>query len=189
MKSISHLKQALAAYRPWDRAEAAMHRSLLDFVDNHGDCLWRTQLLGHVTASAWVVDSDTASVLLIHHRKLDRWLQPGGHVDGDADTLAAAQREVAEETGLQTLPWVPEIFDVDVHLIPARHSEPAHYHYDVRHLLRPVAGGKIAHNHEVKAAEWVQLSAVQERTSDRSVLRLVQKTIPLIDQWFATTQM
>lgn len=182
MKPISFLQTALATYKAWDADEAAMQQAIVAFVDNHQDCLWRTQLAGHITASAWVMNAEGNAVLLIHHRKLDRWLQPGGHADGDADTLAVAQREVWEETGLTTEPWTTEIFDVDVHLIPARGAEPQHYHYDVRHLLRPAAGIQLAHNHEVKAAKWVPIAAVHLRTGDRSVLRMVEKTQAALDR-------
>ena len=102
MKMTAALRGALASAIPLDEAEAAMQREMLIFLDKHVDSLFRTQLLGHFTASAWVLDLDTQSVLLIHHSKLDRWLQPGGHADGDADLLSVAQREVWEETGLQT---------------------------------------------------------------------------------------
>jgi 8-oxo-dGTP pyrophosphatase MutT (NUDIX family) len=179
MSSLNLLYQSIAAHTPVDAHEAEMQREMLIFVDKYADCLWRTQLLGHITASAWVVDTATQSVLLIHHRKLDRWLQPGGHADGEADTLAVAQREVWEETGLETEPIDSAIFDLDIHLIPERGSEPAHYHYDLRYLLRPLAGSVLVPNAEVHAAEWVPLAAVQARTSDRSVMRMVEKSMIL----------
>jgi 8-oxo-dGTP pyrophosphatase MutT (NUDIX family) len=156
-----------------------MQQHILAFVDKYPDCLWRTQLLGHITASAWVLDDRREHVLLIHHRKLDRWLQPGGHADGDADALAVAQREVLEETGLETQPISPLIFDLDAHLIPARGSEPAHYHYDIRFLLSPKAGSRLHANEEVHTAEWVHLSQVKSRANERSILRMVEKSVAI----------
>ena len=176
MSAQEMLRQAIVSHIPWDVDEAAMQAEMLIFVDKHADCLLRTQLSGHITASAWVLNEARDSVLLIHHRKLDRWLQPGGHADGDADTLAVAQREVAEETGLETVPLFLEIFDLDIHVIPARGSEPMHFHYDVRHLLTPRQGSILQINHEVKAAEWTPLAAVQARSAERSLLRMVEKT-------------
>jgi 8-oxo-dGTP pyrophosphatase MutT (NUDIX family) len=177
MSTLLSLRLAIASHTPWDADEAAMQQAMLDFVDKFSDCLWRTQLIGHITASAWVLDETGKQVLLIHHRKLDRWLQPGGHADGEANTLAVAQREVLEETGLETEPISAAIFDLDIHEIPARPSEPMHYHYDLRYLLRPRAGSQLQINHEVKAAEWVPLAHVQARATDRSLLRMVEKVL------------
>lgn len=158
-----------------------MRDALLTFLDNGEEVLWRTYLSGHITASAWVVDAASESVLLIHHRKLGRWLQPGGHADGDADTLAVAQREVWEETGLETEPISATIFDIDIHTIPARGSEPTHLHYDLRYLLRPRAGSLLLPNEEVHAAEWVPLREVGQRSTERSILRMVEKSGSFID--------
>src|SRR6056297_1200916 len=87
---------------------------------------------GHVTGSAWLVDDSGENVLLTHHRKLDAWLQLGGHSDGDPDTAAVARREAEEESGLAVELVSRDILDVDVHEIPARKSDPAHFHFDVR---------------------------------------------------------
>jgi 8-oxo-dGTP pyrophosphatase MutT (NUDIX family) len=180
MKSLADLRTEIEAVQPWDAEERNMQTHMLSFLDTYTDCLHRTQLTGHFTASAWVLDLGTESVLLIHHQKLDRWLQPGGHADGEADLLAVAQREVLEETGLTTHALSNHIFDVDIHEIPARGHEPAHLHYDVRFLLCPAAGTDWTLNEEVKAAEWVPLHEVQHRCADRSILRMVDKTL---DKW------
>jgi 8-oxo-dGTP pyrophosphatase MutT (NUDIX family) len=177
MSGRATLRDAVARYRAWDAAEAAMQASILAFIDQHADCLWRTQLAGHITASALVLNAAADAVLLIHHRKLDRWLQPGGHADGDADTLAVAQREVWEECGLETEPLQLEIFDLDIHLIPERGAEPQHDHHDLRYLLRPRSGTTLLLNHEVHAAEWVPLAEIHLRTQDRSVLRMIEKVV------------
>lgn len=99
----------------------------------------RATLEGHLTASAWVLDSTRTHAAMIHHRKLGRWLQPGGHIeDEDASWRAAAQREVTEEVGLSAfiaLPDSEQLFDVDVHAIPVRPDVPAHFHYDLRFLF------------------------------------------------------
>lgn len=94
----------------------------------------RERLAGHFTASALVVSADGMRTLLTHHRKLGRWLQPGGHADGDRDLARVALREVEEETGLAGVRMEPSIFDLDRHWIPARVHEPGHWHYDVRFL-------------------------------------------------------
>ncbi len=150
---------------------------LLAFVDTHEECFERSLLCGHVTGSAWVVNRQRTHTLLVHHAKLGKWLQPGGHCDGNADVLAVALREALEETGLTASPVTPRVFDVDTHEIPARKEEPAHIHYDVRFLLE--ADGALApvvseESHEVR---WVALDEVANLNTDQSVLRLVAKTL------------
>jgi 8-oxo-dGTP pyrophosphatase MutT (NUDIX family) len=189
MKMTAALRGAIAAAIPLDVAEAAMQTDMLIFLDRHVDSLFRTQQLGHFTASGWVVDLPSNSVLLIHHRKLDRWLQPGGHADGDPNLMAVAQKEVFEETGLKTVPLLDTIFDLDIHEIPQRGLEPTHLHLDVRYLLTPEDGGKLQLNHEVKAARWVPLPEVATLTQERSLLRMVDKSLAQIPEIMARRAM
>jgi 8-oxo-dGTP pyrophosphatase MutT (NUDIX family) len=157
--------------------EAAMLAEFFPFIAAHADCLWRTCLEGHLTASAWIVDTSRTHALLLHHRKLDRWLQPGGHVDGEADLLRAAEREAQEETGLRALHVAdPEIFDVDRHHIPARGTEPAHWHFDVRFLLVADSAELLAPSDESREVAWVPLEKIYELNPDESIARLVRKT-------------
>lgn len=133
---------------------------------------------GHFTASAFVLAPDEASLLLIYHEKLGSWFQPGGHVDAsDASLVHAARREVSEEVGLlELLPLRGDtgIFDVDIHRIPPRPTEPAHEHFDVRFAF--VAGTQqLRLDAEVRQARWVALSEVGDVTTDESVLRAVEK--------------
>lgn len=135
------LARRLRAHRPEDEAEARDLARILEFVAGHADPFDRRIPEGHLTGSAFVVSGDGARVLLLHHRKLDRWLQPGGHGEpGDEGGESVALREVREETGLKAElhPRAPRPLDVDVHDIPARPGEPAHEHLDLRYLV--VAG-------------------------------------------------
>src|SRR5450631_2620274 len=116
--------------------ESAAVRQTVSFIGRHPDCLLRSCLPGHLTGSAWIVSPDGLRVLLTHHLKLGKWLQLGGHADGDSDLLAVAFREAREESGLASLRVLrPGLYDVDRHWIPARGGEPGHWHHDLRFLL------------------------------------------------------
>jgi 8-oxo-dGTP pyrophosphatase MutT (NUDIX family) len=133
------LVDELVRHRAQGDDETAHLAAILSFVAAHRNPFDRAIPDGHLTASAFVLSSDGSRVLLLHHRKLDRWLQPGGHADaGEDDGAAIALREAREETGIETLrlhPEAPRPLDVDVHAIPARGSEPAHLHLDLRYAV------------------------------------------------------
>lgn len=170
------LLSKLARYQPADPEERRMHEAITDFVKEHAECFERSLPVGHVTGSAWVVDRERTHVLLTHHRKLGRWLQPGGHADGNPDVLEVALREAREESGLERVDAVAEeIFDVDVHLIPARGREPAHHHYDVRFLLEADSSAPLVIGEESHDLRWVPVRQVQTLTRERSVLRMLEK--------------
>jgi 8-oxo-dGTP pyrophosphatase MutT (NUDIX family) len=132
------LLEALRRHRAEDPAESADVGRILAFVAAHPDPFDRRIPEGHLTGSAFVLSEDGARVLLLHHRKLDRWLQPGGHAEpGERDGATVALREAREETGIPDLrlhPSAPRPLDVDVHAIPARDGDPAHLHLDLRYL-------------------------------------------------------
>lgn len=146
------------------------------FARAHPDCCERTCLDGHFTGSAWVVSRDGERALLLHHRKLDRWLQPGGHADGDGDLAGVALREAGEETGLSGLRVEPGVYDLDRHRIPARGSEPAHWHYDVRFVVRAGADEAFAINEESHALAWRTVRGIAgDPAIDESVRRLARR--------------
>lgn len=177
MKTRATLIEQLLRHDPLDVHEARMRARILEFVEAHEDCFERSQLAGHITGSAWVVDAGRACAVLLHHRKLDKWLQPGGHCDGDADVLRVALREANEETGLTRLRAVSEeIFDVDAHSIPERRGTPAHVHYDVRYLVEADPAEPLGVSEESREVRWVALDQVLELNTDDSVLRMVRKS-------------
>jgi 8-oxo-dGTP pyrophosphatase MutT (NUDIX family) len=158
-----------------------MRDRLVAFVAAHADAFARSLSIGHVTASAWIVDRTRSHALLTHHRKLGKWLQLGGHVDGDPDLRRAALREAIEESGLASLRFALEqIYDVDVHPIPARPEEPAHEHFDVRFAFEADPNEPLAVSDESQALAWVALDALPSYDVDESVLRLARKTARLV---------
>jgi 8-oxo-dGTP pyrophosphatase MutT (NUDIX family) len=141
-----------------------------------GDVFSRDHFVpGHFTASAFVVSLDRTSLALIHHRRLGRWLQPGGHMEpGDVTAQAAASREVLEEIGVQATLLAPLIFDIDVHDIPAHGSEPGHEHFDLRFAFEADLV-ELNSGAGVKGAAWVPLNDVTDHTTDGSVIRGARK--------------
>jgi 8-oxo-dGTP pyrophosphatase MutT (NUDIX family) len=175
--SRASLLDELRAYVPADAREAAMHARLIAFVTANADAFERTLAAGHVTASAWIVDPARTRALLAHHRKLDKWLQLGGHADGDPDVRGAALREAREESGLTSLRFAADgIYDLDVHAIPARPGEPAHEHYDVRFALEADPAEPLVTSAESHALAWIALGDLAAYGADESVLRLARKT-------------
>lgn len=148
------------------------------FVEGAEACFERHLAEGHITGSAWILDESASRVLLTHHRKLNRWLQPGGHADGDPDVLAVALREGLEETGLSSLEAVvPGIFDLDIHAIPARGNVPGHFHYDVRFLLQDRSRGEYIVSEESHDLAWVPLGELEAYTDEVSMLRMRDKCV------------
>lgn len=174
------LLEHLGAYRPAAPGDGERHARLTAFVEANPDCFSKQNGEGHVVASAWVVDLGRRHVLLHHHRRLGQWMQFGGHVDeGDADVLAAARRELAEEAGLVDAPPVgPGIFDLDVHEIPAGSKEAAHLHFDVRFAFEADSGAPTA-SPEALELRWVPLDGVAAVAPEPSLLRMVAKTADL----------
>ena len=176
---LSRARQQLESYRPETEDQSKMRDRVLDFLDEHPtDAHQRTCLEGHLTASALVFDARCERVLLTHHRKLGRWLQLGGHCDGDANLPAVALREATEESGLENLVVVPEIIDVDIHPIPARPREPGHLHLDSRYFV--IARGETTPraNHESNELRWFGISEARDVVSDESLLRLLELERP-----------
>lgn len=151
-----------------------------DFVQRNPLCFERSLAEGHVTASAWILDASNTKTLLTHHRKLNLWLQPGGHADGNCDVLAVALQECLEETGLNSLAPVGNgIFDLDIHGIPPHKDVPAHYHYDVRFLVRGTGSGDFIVSAESHDLAWVPLDQIEDYTTEWSMRRMRDKALRL----------
>jgi 8-oxo-dGTP pyrophosphatase MutT (NUDIX family) len=170
---ILRLFDTYLARHPGEAETVACIRS---FVHAHPDCFRRQLPEGHITGSAWILDRTRCRVLLTHHRKLDIWVQLGGHADGDSDVAAVALREAREESGLKRLRLLsPDIFDIDIHTIPARRDEPEHLHYDCRFLLEAADEAYVVSDESHDLA-WIDLGAITDYTTEASILRMIAKT-------------
>lgn len=175
ISSADHARRFIDTYQPADSAQQQEKQRVLNFIDEHPDCLNRSCLTGHLTASALVVDENGNRFLLHHHRKLRRWLQFGGHCDGDGNLVHVAWREAVEESGIESLAIAPEIVDVDIHRIPNHETVPEHLHLDVRFLIYAPTGEVPRISEESDEIRWFTPEDLASIHADESVERLVGK--------------
>ena len=169
---LSNSIQRYTAKWPGEADTASRYIALL----SNPDAFQRTHLPGHITGSAFIVDTSRTHTLLVHHAKLNRWLQPGGHSDGETDVVGVARREASEETGLRNLQLVsPFIFDLDIHPIPQRTDLAAHDHYDIRYLFEAGMKDPISVSEESHDVRWVRLDELEQFNKEPSLLRLREK--------------
>lgn len=167
------------------------------FINNNPNCFLRENIPGHITGSAFVINRNLTKVLLTYHAKLQRWLQLGGHADGEFIIQNVSLREAREESGIDNFQFLDILnfpsasqklnftnimpfnlgilpFDLDVHLIPERTEEPAHYHYDVRFIL-------VSEHENFKISpesldlKWIDIDDIKLYTNEESTLRQVYK--------------
>ncbi len=176
MPHRDRLLQVLAQHRPADADEARDLAHITAFAQAHQDCFGRSNPLGHITGSTFVLDP-AGRLLLTHHAKLDRWLQVGGHSDPDEyDPADTALREATEESGLTDLTLVSRApVDIDAHRIPARKGEPAHDHLDFRYVARTQTPDAIVVTAESHDLRWFDFDALADLDFDPALLRAVQK--------------
>lgn len=176
MPHRTQILKLLAHYQPVDDAEIEFKPRMIEFAFSNEHCFERSLSVGHFTGSSWLLSKDGSKALLMHHRKLDRWFQLGGHADGESDLLAVAIKEAQEESGITSISSVsPEIFDIDVHELPATSKDAAHLHYDVRFLLQVTSDEEFVLNSESKELRWISKNASELPTSERSVTRMFEK--------------
>jgi 8-oxo-dGTP pyrophosphatase MutT (NUDIX family) len=148
---------------------------MLDLLKNHPNPFER-DCPSHFTASAFLLNSDRSKFLLMHHRKLDKWFQPGGHCDGNENILEVSIKEAREESGINEIRAISEkIYDIDIHLIPKIHNEEEHYHYDVRFLLQTIDNDSLFKNKESKDIRWVSFDCFDEFSINDNLKRMIKK--------------
>ena len=198
IQAVPLLAAQLADYQQRWPDETATVQAFLDLLQDAQDPFLRERLAGHFTSGAWLVSADGTRILMTHHRKLERWLQLGGHADGDRDMGRVALKEAQEESGLpglsvdgdmanvalkeaqeeSGLPGLSvdgdTIFDLDRHWIPERKDVPGHWHYDVRYVVRAGEDENYVVSEESHDLAWRLISDVAQ-DADESMSRMARK--------------
>ena len=172
---LAYARAILESYEAQDADQRDARECMLQFLTEHPrNAHLRECIPGHLTASAILLHPDGKRGLFTHHKKLERWLQLGGHCDGDANLAAVALREAYEESGIEGL-WIePTPIDLDIHMIPARKQDPGHLHLDTRFLVHAPEGAEYVVSDESHDLAWLTLEEL-EACADGSVLRIARQ--------------
>lgn len=172
------LQKALLQHLTTHPQQSEVVERIIAFMESTTACFERTHHAGHITGSAWLLTPARDKALLTLHRKLKRWMQPGGHADGDTNPLRVAIREAEEESGIYGItPISPQIYDVDVHQIPAQpgSEEPAHWHYDIRYLLQAPHEHFAISDESDDLAWWSAQDFIEKQALvDESIMRMAR---------------
>ncbi len=163
-------------------AQEVLRSQMVDFVDTHPDALLRSCVTGHLTGSAFVINHSGSHALLLLHTKLGKWLQPGGHADGDGNLVHVAWREATEETGIAGLAVMAEPLDLDIHEVRPPH-ESAHDHLDVRFVIVAPPDAVAVTNHESREMRWVARDDLTSVTHEVGLHRLANASFGWADRW------
>lgn len=183
------LLEELSGYASDYPAEMAYKKRFMELIEAHDNCFERSLLKGHITGSAWIIDESYGYAFMTHHAKLNRWLQPGGHTDGDENVARVALKEAREETGMEGLKLLSQqIFDLDIHVIPERKGVPEHEHFDIRYVIRVSKDTPFRVSDESNDLAWLPLDKVAAETDEnKSILRMVEKTRKMVGKMSART--
>ena len=175
--STKRLLSLLELYHRKHRTEIQV-KKLIAALNNDQYCFHRTNYSGHFTASAWILNENRDKALMTHHKKLNMWLQLGGHADGNTDLIDVARKEAMEESGIEKIRLLnDEIFDVDIHLVPKFKDQPSHKHFDIRFIFEANENNEqISFNHESHKVLWIKLDKIKNYNSEVSIRRMIEKT-------------
>ncbi len=169
------LIQSISNYKILSKEDEVFKYRFINFIATHKNCFERSLEIGHITASAFIVDKKNEKILLLHHKKLNKWLQPGGHCDGEENVLKVAIKEVYEETGLKIDSLESDIFDLDIHTIPSNKTISQHEHFDIRFLFDLDSALQTRINEESNQLAWVSVKNLEKYTNENSILRMRKK--------------
>jgi len=155
---------------------------MLNFYKTERAVFSKRNKKGHFTGSGWIVSPDKRKILMTHHKIINKWLQLGGHADGEGDLLKVALRESIEESGFREIKVLNEtIFDLDIHKIQKTGPETSHFHYDVRFLLEADPNKEsIVVSDESYDVAWIPIEGVLELNPETSIHRMIEKTKALL---------
>lgn len=171
MKQINNLV-------PYDEAEMHAKNEILKYLKENDNYLGEDDTIGHITASAWIVNNNKDKVILTFHKKLEMWIQLGGHTEKNETVIDAALREAYEESGLEEIRVLDEnIFDVDVHEFPEKDNNKSHYHYDIRYLLEADEDKIIKISNESKDVKWVKFDELDTLIEEKALKRMMEKVL------------
>ena len=173
-----NLAEKLHIYRSKYPAEGIKVHACMQLLEGGPECFMRDAFPGHFTGSAWTINKASTSTILVLHRKLGKWVQPGGHADGEQNLYLAARRELEEETGITaSLCQGDDIFDIDIHFIPAAGGEAAHHHYDIRFLFLALETSPLRVSDESRDIRWIRFDDLDQYTTEESILRMKTKCL------------
>jgi 8-oxo-dGTP pyrophosphatase MutT (NUDIX family) len=184
---VEHIVAILEAHAYADEKEAHDVQHIIELCRAHPNILSPLCDAGHITGSALVVDPRATRVLLNHHRKFNRWMQFGGHMEHETEPHVTALREAREETGLRDLHFLPDVdepkpFDVDVHLVPQQGNRPPHEHLDLRYLLATDQPEQASATHESNEVRWFTFAELESLDLEPGVRRMIRKAQAILDQ-------
>jgi hypothetical protein len=180
MKRNIFISKQLESYIPLDDIEFEMKNRLIDFVLTNNNCMDPSFTYGHITGSAWIINNSAKYALLTYHKRLNKWLQLGGHCENEFFVKDVSYREAVEESGLKSIKLINEdIFSIDIHKIPMNTSFPEHFHFDLRFLFTADMSENIIVSSESKDVKWIELSKIKSYNVDVALQRMVDKTIKI----------
>ena len=155
--------------------------AILEFINSTDNLFGRDSQTGHITCGAWILDDTLSKVILVHHRTLQSWIQPGGHIEPMETPFEGAWREALEETGLDELiPFSKDLFNLSVHLFPPGKDGKTHFHYDFRYLFVASNTSRIHATDETDGVRWVPLDQIRDYTAEATIVAMGEKTKKLI---------
>lgn len=177
LKITMSLNELLSIYTNFNNN--TLYTDFYNFINSAKNPFSRDEKIGHVTGSCWIIDNTYTKTLLTNHKKLNLWIPPGGHSEGETNPLKIALREGIEETGLDLKPLSDLPFYLDIHTIPRYKNTPKHYHYDFTYLFTPVSSMNYTVSEESHDLKWIDLKSIINGGFENNIVYMANKTLEL----------